>query len=99
MIALQPGLSALFYNWDNEPPKANQFFTFGPTPCTAGKIIVDIDFKWLYQLLDVAGGDWDEWRCNHDLPTPSARCPGDSGGRNATTGPGSDCVHAYWDLS
>lgn len=99
VLPLEAGQSALFYNWDLKVPDASAFFNIGATDCSGGKVIVDVDFKWLYQLLDVPNGDWDAWRGDCDLPTPHAICPGTAGDMHTTTAPGSDCVHGFWDIS
>ena len=94
---LKPDQSVFVYNWDKHEPKNPAKFLEPPGKVCDGFNAVDIDFKWLYQLLTVRGDDWDSWRKGPKLPAPIAQCTRTSRVlRDFRTPGGSDCIDAVW---
>jgi len=94
---LDDGQSVFVFNWDKgEPRDPDEYLEFPQKVCN-GSNAVDVDFKWLYQLLITPGDDWDKWRRGKPLPAPTAQCTTVSEVlRDLRTPGGSDCIDAVW---
>jgi hypothetical protein len=109
-ITLAANQTACIYQWDGPPsakrPTPAAFMDLKPVGCTAdSKAVVDVDFKWIYEILTPVQGTWDEWRDDMKLPAPISLCGGltdlnlvsqVSAGAVAKTAPGKDCLGGLW---
>jgi hypothetical protein len=73
-IPLADGQVAWIYNFDSKEPFPADMGK-PKKPCKKPGRLEDHDFKWLYQLLDPPGGDWQKWLEKQPLPAPLSECP------------------------
>jgi hypothetical protein len=76
-----------------------------PDPQTRAEAVVDVDFKWIYEMLAPLTGTWAEWRNGKKLPAPISVCADGkdpdfvsrvSDGVEQKTAPGKDCLAGLW---
>lgn len=97
-IPLTDDQSVYVYNWDINPPgppappTPDEYSDFPPKECDENNK-VDLDFKWLYQELDVQNNDWKTWLHGKPLPCPITDCTQQP---HIVTPGGSDCIDAVW---
>ena len=80
---------AIIYNFDMEWPSLEQLDEEGTSP-----VNVDVDYKWIYQLLRSSDDDLNRWRKNRWLPAPQlGSASGDSRAESVRV---SSCFFARW---
>lgn len=90
-ISLNAGDTAIVYNFDEEQPTRAKLEGSEPAD-----VLVDYDFKWIYQLLRPVKGTLDEWRRSRWLPAPQLHVPVNASGYTSMTPVTSSCFFARW---
>jgi hypothetical protein len=105
-ITLAANQTACFYQWDGPPsatrPQPAAFLNLAPVTCVDDSdAVIDVDFKWVYEMLTPVDGDWAKWRNGKKLPAPISVCAAGKdpdfvaqvfNGAEAKTAPGKDCL-------